>query len=554
MLACWPEPLSPGNNIIDKVILAAEHNKVQFEKCHPSSGEPEAIRSYYPIQLKSAGERHFVVVLEMAARDKEEWGAVARLLRWNAELLSLGGATGNSEPENSVLSQVFQIAVTCLDQGEFLGSATVLVSELAGQFDCIRASFGLLKGRHMEVQVVSHSSRIKKEANLIRAIGAAMDEALDQDSTIIFSPGDTQTETITRAHEELARSAEAGNICTVLVCEGDAPVAAMTLERRADLPWHDVDIDKMEKLSALLGPILALRHRDERVLPVKAWHSLRDWIKSLLGPEHVRLKLTAASAVSLVLFFSLAQGTWRVTAEAVVEGSVQRTIAAPLDGYIDTVEVRPGDTVSDGQLLGTLDDSDLRLQSLKWTTLLQQMTTESREAMARHDRAQVSINNAKIEQARAELELIDEQLARTRLVAPYDGVIIEGDLSQLLGTPVSRGDLLFKVAPLRGYRIILKVDERDIAPVRGGQQGVLILASMPGEKLPFVVEKTTPVSTPGDGQNYFRVEANLTDPPSQLQPGMEGVGKIELGEANLFWLWTRDLFNWLRLQTWTWWR
>ena len=31
--------------------------------------------------------------------------------------------------------------------------------------------------------------------------------------------------------------------------------------------------------------------------------------------------------------------------------------------------------------------------------------------------------------------------------------------SQLLGSPVERGDTLFKIAPLSGYRIILKVDE-----------------------------------------------------------------------------------------------
>jgi hypothetical protein len=35
---------------------------------------------------------------------------------------------------------------------------------------------------------------------------------------------------------------------------------------------------------------------------------------------------------------------------------------------------------------------------------------------------------------------------------------------------------------------------------------------------------------------------------------MEGVGKIELREARLAWIWSRDLLAWLRLKTWTWWR
>jgi multidrug resistance efflux pump len=148
---------------------------------------------------------------------------------------------------------------------------------------------------------------------------------------------------------------------------------------------------------------------------------------------------------------------------------VQRTIAAPIDGYIASAEARPGDVVSSGEPIGALDDSDLRLERLKWSTLRQQMVSELREARAQNDRAEVSIITAKIDQANAELELVDEQLARTRLTAPFDGIVIEGDLSQRLGTPVKRGEQLFLLAPLEDYRIVLKVDEQDIRPVDSRQ-------------------------------------------------------------------------------------
>ncbi|MFK7977699.1 MAG: hypothetical protein AB8C02_16320, partial [Halioglobus sp.] len=66
--------------------------------------------------------------------------------------------------------------------------------------------------------------------------------------------------------------------------------------------------------------------------------------------------------------------------------------------------------------------------------------------------------------------------------------------------------------------------------------------------------QVTPVSTPENGRNFFRVEASLLENDLPLQPGMEGVGKIAVGDANLFWIWTRELANWLRVTTWTWWR
>lgn len=41
--------------------------------------------------------------------------------------------------------------------------------------------------------------------------------------------------------------------------------------------------------------------------------------------------------------------------------------------------------------------------------------------------------------------------------------------------------------------------------------------------------------------------------PSELRPGMEGVGRIEMGEARLVTIWTRELIDWLRLNLWQWW-
>ena len=69
--------------------------------------------------------------------------------------------------------------------------------------------------------------------------------------------------------------------------------------------------------------------------------------------------------------------------------------------------------------------------------------------------------------------------ARTRLSAPLDGLVVSGDLSQSLGAPLERGDVLFEVGPLDGYRIMLEVDEREVAQVRPGQQGDLALSGLP---------------------------------------------------------------------------
>jgi hypothetical protein len=70
--------------------------------------------------------------------------------------------------------------------------------------------------------------------------------------------------------------------------------------------------------------------------------------------------------------------------------------------------------------------------------------------------------------------------------------------------------------------------------------------------LNFSVRRLTPVSTAGEGRNFFRVEAGLENVPERLRPGMEGVGKIEIDRRRLLWVWTDELVDWLRLRTWNW--
>jgi len=167
--------------------------------------------------------------------------------------------------------------------------------------------------------------------------------------------------------------------------------------------------------------------------------------------------------------------------------------------------------------------------------------------------ARLRVLQAQLDQARAQLALIDEQLTRTRIVAPFDAIVVKGDLSQSLGAPVERGNVLFEVAPLDAYRVIMKVDERDITRVAVGQGGTLALASMPHSPLSLEVDKITPVSVVEEGRNFFRVEAKVLGGVDKLRPGMEGVGKIHVERRKLGWIWTHKIWHWLRMWVWSWW-
>jgi multidrug efflux pump subunit AcrA (membrane-fusion protein) len=149
------------------------------------------------------------------------------------------------------------------------------------------------------------------------------------------------------------------------------------------------------------------------------------------------------------------------------------------------------------------------------------------------------------------LGLAETQLERSQLVAPFDGVVIKGDLSQNLGAPVQKGEVLMVLSPSDSFRLIVEVDEADIAAVHPGQSGQLALAARPEQPLHFTTRRIVPVATSAEGRNYFEVEAAPAEAQPNLRPGLSGVAKIDVGQRPLGWLLFHRAIAWLRLALWT---
>ena len=161
------------------------------------------------------------------------------------------------------------------------------------------------------------------------------------------------------------------------------------------------------------------------------------------------------------------------------------------------------------------------------------------------------MNQAKAAEARAQLALIENQLDRAQIRAPFEALVIKGDLIQSLGAPVQRGEVLLTLAPAEQFRLIVEVDERDIARVRPGQSGSLALAAMPHERTTFIVARVMPVATAGEGRSFFEVEARIESPQTALRPGLKGVAKLDAGSHCLVWMMTHRLLDWVRLSFWS---
>ena len=397
---------------------------------------------------------------------------------------------------------------------------------------------------------LSHSAEFKSRQELLRAIAAAMDEAIDQGTSVRHPANPDEPPLIVLAHAELA-GRTGSTVCTVpLVCDG-AAVGALCFERRGDPPGAQ-ELARLEHLACLLGPLLLLRQRAEQSWWERSGAALRHGASRLTRRDDPWPKLAIGVVALALAAATLVPMSYRVGAPARIEGAVQRIVAAPAEGFLRAALVRPGDLVKAGDLLVELDSQDLLLEKRRRESELAQYENTYGAALARADRAQFVINHAKATEARAQLELVQQQLDRSRLVAPIDGIVIKGDLSQSLGGPVQRGEALLTLAPLDQYRLVIEVDERDVADVREGQKGELALSAMPADSIAFTVERVTPVATAGEGRNGFEVQATLATTGGPLRPGLQGIAKIEVGERSVAWMASHRIVDWLRLHLWSW--
>ena len=528
------------------------------------TGAPSVQRSDHPAGLHVGypflGEGDTpvgAVVLDLRPRPETEVQAALRSLHWGIGWLEAQALRDRMLHERQRLSMAavaLDLVAVANEEHRLEASAMAIANELAVRSKATRVAIGLTGRSGTRLVALSHTAWFKRNTGKVAAVEAAMDEAMDQHATVRIPAAADHASRIMVAHEALRTAwGETGKFATFVLSGASGAVGAVTIVHDEATSDMDDAVRMGEAVAALLGPILDAKRRARRLVSGRVVDGLRDAAAAIAGPRHLGWKLLGGLMACAAVAAVLVPMPFRVSSKAVLEGRVQRVVAAPFEGFIASARVHAGDMVRQGEVLAALDDKDLLLERARWEAERGRMLVRGREAMAKHDRTATLQIEAQQHQAEAQLALVAEKLARTRLLAPIDGLVVSGDLSQSIGGPVETGKVLFEVAPLEEYRVILRADEHDIRYVRAGQTGQVLLHGLSGGTLQFVVDHITSVAETDAGHNTFRVEGTLaTAMQANLRPGMEGVAKVEVGQHSIAWVWTRSLVDWVRMLLWTW--
>jgi len=190
---------------------------------------------------------------------------------------------------------------------------------------------------------------------------------------------------------------------------------------------------------------------------------------------------------------------------------------------------------------GLISKSDYDSRKNAWATAdagLVQAQARVAQAKAQNDSA-----DRHVAQAKANLTRVTDVLQKTTYEAPFDGVVTnlpvrEGE-SVVIGIQNALGSTLFTLADMSVITAEVKIDETDIVNVHVGQSAEVMIDAIPRKIFHGVVSEignnaivrstgvaTSQQATTSEEAKDFKVVVNVTDPPSDLRPGLSTTAKI----------------------------
>jgi biotin carboxyl carrier protein len=582
--AIWPKAKEQDLSRLSEIVQRCLQQRRGV--LEPLADAPQQSRLAYPILM---GEQVMgAVVLELASDARASTAELKQVhwgLGWLVESMQRASVT-QSQQDAQRIGSVMQAMAIALQQRKLKEILFEIANDTARRLGCSRVAIGWIEQESVHLVAMSDAAWLEKNSMLNKVYTAAMEEALDSRALIVYpaltldaptplttpeqgeqdddkketrdaspspSPISVSSALASSQHATLLSTQQAHRVATVPLILGLDCISVMTLEWHGEQDANSEKIAWLRAYASLLPSVLQDKKNAEKGLLTRGVDNLKNLAAKLFGPGHLLWKTATALTLLSVLIMALLPVSYRVTSKAVLEGQTQRVVAAPFEGFVSSAAARAGDVVQAGQLLAQIDDRDLKVELAKWSSEREQYDRRLREAMAAHEMSNVQVYDAQFKQADAQVRLVTEKLTRAQITAPYAGIVVSGDLSQMIGSPVETGKKLFEIAPLEQYRVILQVDEKEVRHLELGQEGQLLVSGVNDEPMDFKVTKLTPVASAQDGKNSFRIEAALSGPPHpRLRPGMEGVGKVSVGSRRLWWVITHSFTDWLRLSLWNW--
>ena len=461
--------------------------------------------------------------------------------------LSLAGQQARTDVQK--FAGALDLMAQVNEEKRFLAATLALCNGLATHYRCDRVSLGWLEGGYIRLRTISRTEKFDRQMAAAQALEKAMEECLDQDDEVVW-PAPEGATVVARDHETFASEQKLGHVASFPLRVDDEPVAVLTCERLAG-PFTLQELQEMRLSCDQASRRLSEMHHHDRWFGARWLATVKEQGAKLVGPQHTWAKIAGLLVSLLLAIFFFVRVDYRVEGNFVLKSDEVAFLTAPFDGYIETVNVRPGVRVGVGDTLLGLETADLELEESAALADLNRYQREAEKARAAENLAEMRIAESLAEQSRARLQLVQYRLEQARINSPFEGVVVEGDLRERLGAPVKQGDALFRVARLDALYVEAKIKEDDVHDILEGKTGEIAFVSQPKLKFPVRIEKVEPAAFPENEGNVFLVRCVPDgDTAAWWRPGMSGLCKLNVEKRTLAWIFTHRTIDFLRIFFW----
>ena len=233
-------------------------------------------------------------------------------------------------------------------------------------------------------------------------------------------------------------------------------------------------------------------------------------------PTRVRVKTLDARP-----FIEEIQASGQTEAARTVE------IRAETDGRVVELPVAEGRAVAEGDLLVRLDraERDAQLAQVKARAQQRSIEFEAARTLASsgfQSQTRRAEALADLETAKADLAILEVDVARTEITAPFDGILDRRPAE--IGSFVQRGDHVATIVDVNPILVVAQVSEKDVTKLQVGMPAQTRLTTGPNH-----IGVVSYIATVADSQTRtFRVEVEIENRERRIGEGMSAEIKVKL--------------------------
>ena len=315
---------------------------------------------------------------------------------------------------------------------------------------------------------------------------------------------------------------------------GDAGLeAAQLLATQASVALRNSELYGQVPLIGLLAPVAEMRNR-LAAMPRTAF--LRK----------VGIPVVVVIAVALI--------PWRERVSPrsaeLIPGS-RMPVRATVGGLLEEVRAQEGATVSRGDVLAVLRDDEIRIRISETEGALAAARREEASARSRGDETQSRLADIRTAEFTENLSLLREQLERTRIRAPVDGVILTVRPHEMLGEYLEPGRTFVLLGRTDRLQVEALIEQHDVDRVQTGLPVRLKVAARPNHTFVGTIVQMSPSATPGPaGDATVTVWGDIDNDEGLLRPGLEARAKIVGARRPVGYLVFRPLIRWIQMRFW----